>query len=342
MYDRKAFYPRTVSLDPGPGQKLGIKNAFEPFTRNVPDWQIKRPLKLEYTGRIDRRRAVDKPKDKGPKHYTPRGKRSTWSKAQYTVYKEEKQHYREKEWKKRQTELRGLADELIEKDWRDGIFLDHGGNGLRSLLGTVPGLEDGQTPIEKDDKGLPVDPKYRPAAKPKTKASVTGDKAEGKAAAADAPTSESASAAAESSVVGDKPGSMVVVEASTSAAAPVSNTQTDQSGDPNDKQIEGGHSTDDPTPTSTGTKRKAPESGDDSESLATQQVEKRVKKAVKVIWPIPDETDEEEDTHDEYAFLAKRGWTTTHDLWPSKWRKQAAASVNDQKVAKTVSLYSVH
>lgn len=155
----KALRVKQISVFPygAPGVTDHDRHAAKrPFSRDVPDWRVPRPLKTTHTPalRYSRPSKEVQPKPK-PTHYIPRGERSTWTRSQYTVYKEEKSHYREAQWKKRKSELKVIAKDLLEAEKRSQAFIDLGYQN-RWVLGRVSGRADGQPPIEKDEKGLPV------------------------------------------------------------------------------------------------------------------------------------------------------------------------------------------
>lgn len=136
-----------------PSEAKGLPNAKRPFMREIDDWRVERPLKVDYKlpvkSQLSRK---DEPEDS---HYIPRGERAQWSKAQYTVYKEEQSFYRERQWKKRKTELREIAKELNDLDRKSKLWVWYNCR-QRWVLGRVKAREDGQPPIERDEKGLPI------------------------------------------------------------------------------------------------------------------------------------------------------------------------------------------
>jgi hypothetical protein len=97
-----------------------------PFNRSVPDWRVPRPRLVlsvdEYptsTRRMDSQWADTEMGTRGgyqppyfQGHYVPRGPRSTWTKAQYNVYKEEQASWRENRDRHR---LEGLEAMLAEE-----------------------------------------------------------------------------------------------------------------------------------------------------------------------------------------------------------------------------------
>ncbi|ORY27359.1 hypothetical protein BCR39DRAFT_229288 [Naematelia encephala] len=121
------------------------KYALTPFTNTVEDWR--------------RERSPPKPK---PTHYIPRGDRKEWSESQYVVYREEKAFWRAAEKERR----RKLHDEIEEGAERDRARARNRTRYIvvreshRKILADVKGRLDGQTPVAKDERGLPVEVTY--------------------------------------------------------------------------------------------------------------------------------------------------------------------------------------
>jgi hypothetical protein len=88
-------------------------------------------------------------------HYTPRGERSTWSKAQYTVYKEEKAATRKERWAARKSTLNAIAKDINQATSSKYRSITDG-NRNRTVLGQVAGRKNGQPAIEKDSNGIPI------------------------------------------------------------------------------------------------------------------------------------------------------------------------------------------
>jgi hypothetical protein len=88
------------------------------------------------------------------KHYTPRGPRANWSREQYTVYKEEKQLYWERQEKKREEAAEEAAEQAVDGaiKWK---YIKVGKLN-RSVLAVIPGRRDGEEALPKDFAGLPI------------------------------------------------------------------------------------------------------------------------------------------------------------------------------------------
>lgn len=127
--------------------------ALQPFTRDVADWRVPRPLKTDCEGPKNQK-LVDSKKVKTT-HYIPRGERSTWTHAQYTVYKEEKAFHKREQWKKRKSELKTIAkamnDDLDKQPWTVRYY-----GRDRTVLDFVVGRLDGEPAKPKDERGLPL------------------------------------------------------------------------------------------------------------------------------------------------------------------------------------------
>lgn len=142
--------------DPESGNQV---DARSPFTREIAVWRTPRPLKTDYQLKPQRRNNAFL--DTKPSHYKPRGERSDWTQAQYTVYKEEKTFFRARQWTKRKPELRAIAKELSDQQERAKCSVEHDYR-HRYVLGRVPARLDGQPAIERDERGIPLTTKPEP------------------------------------------------------------------------------------------------------------------------------------------------------------------------------------
>lgn len=287
----------------------GHLGASCPFSRERQDWRVTPPRKYTYTGH--ERKLKEPASTKPPTHYVPRGERSAWSKAQYTVYKEEKRAGREERWIARKLELDAIAKDITTKAnsrWRS--ITD--GHRNRSILGEVAGRKDGQPAIEKEERGLPLVDKVEK----EEKRDSDGD---GESESEDDYDSAK-----------EKPGSAAKLDSQRSRLDQiVKDAKKTQS-------------------TSKGLKRKSrkrghmSDSGDDDEDGAGptgKGPKKKIKKSknrkqtsVKE-WVVPDSSD---DGGDELDHMRKQGLRIIHDYWPSAWRAMAAAIVSTERINKTV------
>lgn len=131
-----------------------MNDATHPFTRDIADWRVFQPIRTDHKPKSQhhRSRYTNAKELAGP--YIPRGDRSTWTRAQYTVYKEEKAYHRERSWGKRKPELREIAKELIEKDAKLNSSVTHGYQ-HRTVLARVAARGNGEPAPRRDAKGLP-------------------------------------------------------------------------------------------------------------------------------------------------------------------------------------------
>ncbi|WVQ64700.1 uncharacterized protein L199_002867 [Kwoniella botswanensis] len=116
-----------------------------------PEWQYPKKERFAYPLKAD--------------HYIPRGPRSHWTEAQYTVYKEEQYFLRSK------LRLDKAAQEKRDQDYKRRIYgRDEGeereqtsvqlGGMNRRIIGRVRGRENGAPPVWKDDHGKPDEEYY--------------------------------------------------------------------------------------------------------------------------------------------------------------------------------------
>ena len=249
------------------------------------------------------------------KHYIPRDERSKWSKAQYTVYKEEKRATRKERWAVRKATLDAIAKQINEKVNSKYHFIKDG-NRSRSVLGKVAGRKNGQPAVEKDEKGIPIVEK----SESEEDESDSSDESDG-----DIEEDE------ESTTKGDaKAGTS---EKTPKQSKPVKlDTTSKSSGD-----------------TSRARKRAhVSESEESDEELAppvkkgsktnSKSTKSNTKNKSTKAWVVPDSSDDE--STNELDYMREKGLTIIHDHWPSPWRVMAAAMVSCERINKTVSLSS--
>jgi hypothetical protein len=236
---------------------------------------------------------------KKQKHYTPRGTRSSWTEAQYTVYKEEQKRFRDRRWKSRKAELVEMAEEMQESKKRLGAWIDDGGRN-RTVLAVIDGRKNGQPAVQKDERGLPVD--TIPAVK----------------------------------AVPDAQGRSVVNKQSSGGA--ISN-ESDQAALQDDSPSEVRSGKAQPkVKAGRGRKRRSEASDAENTTKADQARAKKPKiKKTPGKWVVPDSSDDEGDSHDENRFMREQGLSVVHDYWPSMWRSACAVHVNMKRTNKTVS-----
>jgi hypothetical protein len=288
------------------------RRALNPFSRDIPDWRVTAPRRYTYTG-PDKSISGQLMRTK-PKTYTPRGERSTWSQAQYTVYKEEQRFCREKQWAVRKPLLDSIVKEFKEASTKRQWMKE--GGGRRTVLAKVAGRKNGQPAVMKDKKGLPI-----------IEASEDSE--------------EEASEEVDSS--GDEE---EIDGQDAKAEGGPSNTQTRQT---RSNRKLNGQTTAQVGPKISDDKtrprnRKRAHVSDSEEDEAPTQVKKgenkskkankKQKKDVEQEWVVPESSDE---SKTELDYMRKQGMEIIHDHWPSSWRVKAAAKVNDKKVDQAVS-----
>jgi len=295
---------------PPPPRKIYEQRARTPFSRDIEDWRVARPLKYTYTGYNKQLR--QQATTKSPKRYTPRGERSTWSEAQYTVYKEERRIGRQKRWEARKLVLNAIAEDIKENDSKSKTLCDGWRN--RSILAEVAGRKDGQPAIEKDDKGLPAMTEID-----------KGEKAPGDDQSSSSDEEDSAGKSRAHGRSSKTDSHRLRVPAAkgankttrTSSAAP-------RGGGRKRAHLSGSEESDEGNVVLSKGKAK--------KKLNTKN--KRQKKASPKVWVVPDSSEESEDEMD---YVRRQGLEVVHDFWPSSERKQAALQVNAKKINKTVS-----
>lgn len=126
-----------------------------PFSRSITDWKVPHPkitLDSHMYPIVSTLRTTSKwslpathglPTDYRSGHYVPPGPRSTWSKAQYSVYKEEQASWRknrdairlEGRWRRLQQDRNDLAEEKVPYGNKTKqVRLDNGAGGSREHL----------------------------------------------------------------------------------------------------------------------------------------------------------------------------------------------------------------
>ena len=295
-----------------------------PFSRDLKDWRAPPPRKYTYTGTTKSLRTATA-EDKTT-HYVPKGDRHTWSKAQYTVYKEEKRASRDVKWVKRKVQLDGMIQEIIKKA-NDGVRHIRDGNMNRSVRGMVLGRKHGQPAVEKDDKGLPIVEKIE---KDEDESSDDDEDSESineeKQSATKATKDDTAESSAGPQIV--KVGLAQYINDPEDAQSDA-HKQVDKSrkrhyvSDSEDEDIEkSAQKNSKPKPMKKG---------------KTGGANKKIKQSTSKGWVVPDSSDESED---EMEYMRKQGVKVVHDYWPSEWRSTAANEVNNERINKTVRLAS--
>ncbi|WWD05946.1 hypothetical protein V865_004031 [Kwoniella europaea PYCC6329] len=116
-----------------------------------PEWQYPKKERFAYPLNSD--------------HYKPRGPRSHWTEAQYTIYKEEQYYWRSKHrldkaaQEKRDQDYKRRIYGRVEDDEREQTSVQLGGMNRR-IIGRVRGRENGEPPVWKDDNGKPDEEYY--------------------------------------------------------------------------------------------------------------------------------------------------------------------------------------
>ncbi|WWC97173.1 hypothetical protein V866_004052 [Kwoniella sp. B9012] len=116
-----------------------------------PEWQYPEKKRFAYPLKAD--------------HYNPRGPRSQWTEAQYTIYKEEQYFWRCKQrldkaaQEKRDQDYKRRIYGRIEYEEREQTSVQLGGMNRR-IIGRVRGRENGEPPVWKDDNGKPDEEYY--------------------------------------------------------------------------------------------------------------------------------------------------------------------------------------
>jgi hypothetical protein len=292
--------------------------ATAPISRGGDDWRVPTPRKYTYTGNDRTINQLITDQKPALKYYTPRGERSKWSKAQYTVYKEEKRATRKERWALRKVTLDAIAKQINESVNSKYHFIKDG-NRSRSVLGKVAGRMNGQPAVEKDEKGIPIVEK-----------SESDDDGSESSDESDGDSEEDG----ESTTKGD-------AKAGTSEKTP-KQSKTVKSNITKDNQS-GSKSSGD---TSRARKRAHVSESEESDEEIAPPVKKGCKtnsKSTKAkpkdettkAWVVPDSSDDE--STNELDYMREKGLTIVHDHWPSPWRVMAAATVSCERISKTVS-----
>jgi hypothetical protein len=321
-YKRRGYHnpgTNTWVSPPWPGKSPTPVNT--PFSRDLKDWRVSPPRKYTYTGSTKTLR-VDTSEDKTT-HYIPKGDRQTWSQAQYTVYKEEQQAFREVKWAKRKTQLDETIEELKTKA-KKGVSYIRDANMNRHVRGMVLGRKHGQPAVAKDDKGMPIVEKVD---KVEEESSDDNDES-------DCSDDEKQSAA---KVMTDD------VAGSSTAAQSVKIGLARYINDPEDKRLDGheqsgsrkrAHISDSEEEEEEPLPAKASKAKSKKKGKINNKNKKKTQKSRKK-WVVPESSDEGED---ETEYMRKHGLNIIHDYWPSRWRFTAANEVNSERINKTVSL----
>jgi hypothetical protein len=253
------------------------------------------------------------------KHYIPRGERSKWSKAQYTVYKEEKRATRKERWAVRKATLDAIAKQINERVNSKYHFIKDG-NRSRSVLGKVAGRKNGQPAVEKDEKGIPI-----------------VEKSESEEDGSDSSDESDGDNEGEEEVIGKEDAKPAASEKTPKQSGPIklNSTKDNQSGSKSSSDK------------SRGRKRAhVSESEEESDEEIAPPVKKGTKtnsKSTKAkpkdkstkAWVVPDSSDDE--STNELDYMREKGLTIVHDHWQSPWRVMAAATVSCERISKTVS-----
>jgi hypothetical protein len=273
--------------------------------RDTADWRVEPPR--IYTDPRQTEREKQKTEETAKKnkktHYKPRGDRSTWTEAQYTVYKEEKARFQSVQWKSRKVELETMAKDILGSKPKWTWIMDGGRN--KGVLAVIDGREDGEPPVQKNARGLPLSVKLDDDTSPGEEDAKDGE--------------NESSATPENSV------------AEVATDQPTEHADVDESSEGENLKQKGS------------TKKRPSESSESSESEQPTKSSKPVAKKARgrksnKPWVIPDASEDEGDGYDEVAFMREQGLTIVHDYWPSMWRSACAAHVSMQRINKTVSL----
>jgi len=299
----------------------GTPLATAPFSRGGKDWRVPQPRKYTYTGNDRTLKQLVADQKPIMKYYTPRGERSTWSQAQYTVYKEEKMITRDERWAARKPTLDAIAKDVNHRTSSKYRSITDG-NRSRTVLGEVPGRKNGQPAVEKDENGIPIVEKE------------------------DSDSDDEVSSEKEEEVV-EEENNKTVSLAKKKSASPKENSKTvEGSSSPKVKKAvvkshfrKRAHVTEseDSEQEDAAPVKKATRSSKRTKNINNRAKTKRTKSADK--WVVPDSSDESTDEHE---YMRKQGLTIVHDYWPSPWRVMAAAFVNTERINKSVSLVFGH
>lgn len=291
-----------------------------PFSRDIKDWRAPPPRKYTYTGTTKILRTAAN-EDKIT-HYVPKGDRHTWSKAQYTVYKEEKRASRDVKWVKRKVQLDEMIQE-INKKAKGGVRHIRDGNMNRTVRGMVLGRKHGQPAVEKDDKGMPIIEKLD-----EDEEKISDDDDESMSTDEE---KQSATGAKEGGI-GD---SLITAPSVKVGLAQYINEPEDALPDAREqveKSRKRAHVSDSEDEEIEDSAQKNPKP-DPKKKGKTGGTNRKKKQSSSKGWVVPDSSDESED---EMEYMRKQGVKVVHDYWPSKWRSTAANEVNNERINKTV------
>lgn len=291
----------------------GTPLATAPFSRGGEGWRIPRPRKYTYTGNDRNLKQIIDGQKPVMKYYTPRGKRSTWSQAQYTVYKEEQKATGKERWAARKTVLDAIAKDVNERTSSKYRYITDGHRN-RTVLGEVAGRKNGQPAIQKDDKGMPI---------------AEAEEVKGDASDSDDESSSSS-------------GEEIDVKAKAKGRAGPSSKQesTLSAKQVNESAKQASLESKAPAQKSRSRKRAHVSESENTEDEDTAKPAKpKPKNKSRKIqpakeWVVPDSSDE---STDEQQYMRDQGLTVIHDHWPSPWRIMAAAFVNTDRINKSVS-----
>jgi hypothetical protein len=241
-----------------------------------------------------------------------------WSKAQYTVYKEEKRATRKDRWAVRKPTLDAIAKHINERINSKYHFIADGKRS-RSVLGKVAGRKNGQPAVEKDEKGIPIIKKSE-SEEDESESSDESDEHGGE----EEEVTIKGNAKAGTSKNTLKQSKSVEIN-STKDNQPVSKSSGDKSRVRKRAHVSESEESDDElaSPVKKGSKT-------NSKSIKNQPKRKSTK-----AWVVPDSSDDE--STNELDYMREKGLTIIHDHWPSPWRVMAAATVSSERISKTVS-----
>lgn len=260
-----------------------------PFSRMIADWKAEPEPAPKHRIEVDPE--ADLP------YYQPRGKRSKWSQAQYTVYKEEKAHWLKEERERLIDEtLTRLEQEKKKADAEDSyVELNH----VRwKVLGKVMARRDGQKPVVKDDRGIPL------VRQPES--------------SSDEDEEQSEEDEEENKEEGEG-------QARSNKRAPMKKARNKRPRGPDSSDEEECSAIESSRP-----RKKVKKAEKAEKTTKTYRTNPRGKITKK--WKVPDTSDESDAEVVELPASKK-----IHDYWPSKWRVRAAQSVNEGRINKTVS-----
>jgi len=300
--------------------------ATAPFSRGGKDWRVAQPRKYTYTGNDRALKQLVADQKPIMKYYTPRGERSTWSQAQYTVYKEEKMITREERWAARRPTLDAIAKDVNHRTSSKYRSITDG-NRSRTVLGEVTGRKNGQPAVEKDENGIPIVEKVGVEMEDsKSDEEISSEEeeqvaVEGKNKTVSLAKKKSASPKETSKTVDGR----LSTNSKTAGVKSQSRKRAHVTESEESEQ-------EDAAPV-----RKATRSSKRTKDINDRAKTKKTESADK--WVVPDSSEESADEHE---YMRGQGLTIIHDYWPSPWRVMAAAFVNTERINKSVSLVFGH